>query len=55
LRHHDAILGTLRGAGVSIELAGHACALLDAYSHGFALTEAAHRSTPRPRPRSLER
>lgn len=40
LRHHDAVLGALRGAGFSVELAGHAYALLDSYIYGFALQEA---------------
>lgn len=39
LRHHDAVLGALRKAGFSIELAAHAYAVLDAYIYGFALTE----------------
>ncbi|MER7762128.1 TetR/AcrR family transcriptional regulator [Streptomyces sp. NPDC097619] len=41
LRHHDAVLGTLRGGGFSVELAAHAYSLLDSYVYGFALTEAA--------------
>ena len=40
LRHHDAVLGCLRRAGFSIELAAHAYALLDSYIYGFALQEA---------------
>jgi AcrR family transcriptional regulator len=40
LRHHDAVLGTLRGAGFSVEMTGHAYALLDAYVYGFAVQEA---------------
>ena len=40
LRHHDAVLGILRKAGFSVELAGHAYSLLDSYVYGFALTEA---------------
>jgi hypothetical protein len=39
LRHHDAVLGTLRGAGFSVEMTAHAYALIDRY--GFALQEAA--------------
>ena len=39
LRHHDAVLGTLRGAGFSIELAAHAYSALDSYLYGFALQE----------------
>jgi AcrR family transcriptional regulator len=38
LRHHDAVIGKLRAAGFSIEMAAHAYALLDAYIYGFALT-----------------
>ena len=40
LRHHDAVLGVLRGAGFSIELAAHAFSALDSYIYGFALQEA---------------
>jgi AcrR family transcriptional regulator len=40
LRHHDAVLGILRGAGFSVELAAHAYSLLDSYVYGFALQEA---------------
>ena len=39
LRHHDAVLGCLRGAGFSLELAAHAYAALDSYIYGFALQE----------------
>jgi AcrR family transcriptional regulator len=41
LRYHDAVLGTLRGAGFSVEMTAHAYALLDSYIYGFALQEAA--------------
>ncbi|TRW47105.1 TetR/AcrR family transcriptional regulator [Georgenia yuyongxinii] len=41
LRHHDAVLGTLRGAGLSLAMTGHAYALLDAFVYGFAIQEAA--------------
>jgi len=41
LRHHDAIIGSLRGAGFSVELTAHAFALIDSYVYGFALSEAA--------------
>jgi AcrR family transcriptional regulator len=41
LRHHDAVLGTLRGAGFSVEMTAHAYALIDSYVYGFALQEAA--------------
>ena len=40
LAHLDAVLGCLRSAGFSLELAGHAFALLDAYTYGFAMQEA---------------
>src|SRR6185437_4408681 len=40
LAHHDAVLGCLRHAGFSVELAGHAYSLLDSYIYGFALQEA---------------
>jgi len=40
LRHHDAIIGSLRGAGFSVEMTAHAFALLDSYVYGFALSEA---------------
>jgi AcrR family transcriptional regulator len=39
LRHHDAVLGCLRDAGFSLELAAHAYAALDSYIYGFALQE----------------
>jgi AcrR family transcriptional regulator len=39
LRHHDAVIGCLRDAGFSIELAGHAFSVLDSYIYGFALQE----------------
>ena len=39
LRHHDAVLGILRNAGFSIELAAHAFSVLDSYVYGFALQE----------------
>ena len=39
LRHHDAVLGILFGAGFSSAIATHAYSLLDAYIYGFALQE----------------
>lgn len=39
LQHHDAVLGSLRAAGFSIEMAAHAYSLLDAYIYGFAATQ----------------
>jgi AcrR family transcriptional regulator len=40
LRHHDAVLGSLRAGGFSIGLTAHAYSLLDSYIYGFALQEA---------------
>ena len=40
LRHHDAMIGTLREAGFSVEMTAHAYALLDSYVYGFVLQEA---------------
>jgi AcrR family transcriptional regulator len=40
LRHHDAVIATLRGAGLAPALTAHAYALLDSYVYGFALQEA---------------
>ncbi|MEU7898170.1 TetR/AcrR family transcriptional regulator C-terminal domain-containing protein [Nonomuraea sp. NPDC049152] len=40
LRHHNAIIGTLRGAGFSVKMTAHAYALIDSYVYGFALQEA---------------
>jgi AcrR family transcriptional regulator len=39
LRHHDAVIGTLRGAGFSVEMTAHAFALLDSHLYGFVLQE----------------
>jgi AcrR family transcriptional regulator len=39
LRLHDAVLGCLRAAGFSIEMAVHAYSVQDAYIYGFALQE----------------
>jgi AcrR family transcriptional regulator len=39
LRHHDAVIGRLRSAGFSVEMAAHAYSLLDSYIYGFALTK----------------
>jgi AcrR family transcriptional regulator len=50
LRHHDAVIGTLRGAGFSPEMTAHAYALIDSYVYGFALQEA---SLPFESPESL--
>ena len=40
LRHHDAVIGTLRRGGFSIALSAHAYALLDGHLYGSALQEA---------------
>ncbi len=39
LRHHDAVIGSLRRAGFSIEMTAHAYSVLDSYTYGFALQE----------------
>ena len=41
LRHHDAVIGSLRSAGFSVVMTAHAFALIDSYVFGFALSEAA--------------
>ena len=40
LRHHDAVIGSLREAGFPVALAAHAFCVLDTYIYGFALQEA---------------
>ncbi|MEV0621354.1 TetR/AcrR family transcriptional regulator [Nonomuraea sp. NPDC050404] len=40
LRHHDAVLGVLRGAGFTLPMAAHAVSLIDSYVGGFVLQEA---------------
>ena len=40
LRHHDAVIATLRGAGFSPAMTAHAYALLDAYVYGFSVQAA---------------
>jgi AcrR family transcriptional regulator len=40
LRHHNAVIGSLRGAGFSVEMTAHAFSALDSYIYGFALQEA---------------
>jgi AcrR family transcriptional regulator len=39
LHHHDTVIGTLRGAGFSVELTAHAFSALDAYIYGFAMQQ----------------
>jgi AcrR family transcriptional regulator len=36
LRHHDSVIGTLREAGFTIEMAAHAFSVIDSYIYGFA-------------------
>lgn len=40
LRHHDTVLGVLRGAGLSLHAATFAYSVIDSYVYGFALQEA---------------
>jgi AcrR family transcriptional regulator len=40
LSHHDAVIGTLRNGGLSIQMAAHAYAILDSFVYGFAFEEA---------------
>ncbi|MFJ6658826.1 TetR/AcrR family transcriptional regulator [Streptomyces sp. NPDC091377] len=39
LRHHDAVIGTLRTAGFSVPMTAHAVSLIDSYLYGFVLQE----------------
>jgi AcrR family transcriptional regulator len=39
LRHHDAVIGSLREGGFSIAMAAHAFSVLDSYIYGFALQQ----------------
>jgi AcrR family transcriptional regulator len=39
LRHHDAVIGSLRAGGFDMALTAHAYSLLDGYVYGFALTK----------------
>ncbi|WP_418061568.1 TetR/AcrR family transcriptional regulator [Pimelobacter simplex] len=39
LRHHDAVLGSLRAGGFSVADAAHAFSVIDAYVYGFVVTE----------------
>ena len=41
MRHHDAVIGSLRAGGFSIAMTAHAFSALDSYIYGFALQEAA--------------
>ncbi|MFI7061319.1 TetR/AcrR family transcriptional regulator C-terminal domain-containing protein [Kribbella sp. NPDC050124] len=39
LRHHDAVLGALRGGGFSVAMAAHAFSVIDSYLYGYVLQE----------------
>lgn len=39
LKHHDAVIGTLRKSGFPVETAAHAFSAMDAYIYGFAMQE----------------
>lgn len=39
LRHHDAVLGSLRNAGFTLVMAAHAVSVIDGYVYGFALQQ----------------
>ncbi|MFC4057926.1 TetR/AcrR family transcriptional regulator [Planomonospora corallina] len=39
LRHHDAVIGSLRAAGFPIGMAAHAFSAIDSYVYGFVLQE----------------
>jgi AcrR family transcriptional regulator len=39
LRHNDSVLGSLRGAGFTVDMAAHAFSVIDGYIYGFALQQ----------------
>ncbi|MEU9731271.1 TetR/AcrR family transcriptional regulator [Streptomyces sp. NPDC048002] len=39
LRHHDAVIGSLRAGGFSVRRTAHAVSLIDSYLYGFVLQE----------------
>jgi len=39
LRHHDSVLGSLRKAGFTVDMAAHAFSVMDGYIYGFALQQ----------------
>lgn len=39
MRHHDSVLGSLRAAGFTLDLAAHAYSVMDSYIYGFALQQ----------------
>lgn len=40
LGHHEAVIGTLRNGGLSIQMTAHSYAILDSFVYGFAFEEA---------------
>mgnify|MGYP001821158625 FL=1 len=40
IAHHDAVIGCLRGGGLSLQMTAHAYAILDSFVYGFATQEA---------------
>lgn len=40
LGHHDAVIGSLRKGGLSLQMTAHAYAILDSFVYGFAFEEA---------------
>jgi AcrR family transcriptional regulator len=39
LRHNDSVLGSLRAAGFTVDMAAHAFSVMDGYIYGFALQQ----------------
>ena len=39
MRHHDSVLGILREAGFTLDMAAHAYSVMDSYIYGFALQQ----------------
>ncbi len=39
MRHHDSVLGSLRDAGFTLDMAAHAYSVMDSYIYGFALQQ----------------
>jgi len=39
LRHHDSVIGRLREAGFTVDMAAHAFSVMDGYIYGFALQQ----------------
>lgn len=46
LRHHDSVIGKLRGSGFSIVMAAHAYSVMDAYIYGFTMNQASMPADP---------